>query len=405
MEEREIFHLEQEHLSLAFTNAQWKIKEAHRETGYGIRVWKDGRIGFGYCQQEEELEEATARAKELAKFSPKTRFSFTTDKGAARVKSTDKQLEKMGMEEWRGMLDQLREGAKKAEHLRIYTDIYRIKTSIENPTFQKNYKKTAFSLYVEATIKDGFGYYVYSGIGLPSQAWENIGETAARMAAETRGAKKPGAGRYDVIFSPEALRDILGVLEPSFSGDWKRKGISQWVQQQGKKVADERLSMYDDGAVAGSQIRPWDDEGVRSKKIPLLENGVMKNFLYDRETAALEGIIGEGNCERGEYAATPTVQRSNWVISPGKGIEQDDYLYIQSLHGTHTANTTTGDMGVEINSAWNVKNGKRTAVRGFLITENIFNLLNKIKSLGREINAYSDLLAPDILFGDIMVVV
>ena len=47
----------------------------------------------------------------------------------------------------------------------------------------------------------------------------------------------------------------------------------------------------------------------------MIENGVIKNFLYDHETAALDNLNGNGACSRGDYSTPPSIGNSNLVIS------------------------------------------------------------------------------------------
>lgn len=408
--ETEIYHERETAISLVFSKKQWKSKERHTAEGYGVRVLDKGRLGFSYCQEEKGLAAATQKAKALAAVAPKSRFSFTADKGKSRIKTEDRKLGTLETGELKSMLDELREGAQPyAEHIRIYAGINRSRIRIENPHWEKRYAKTGFGLYMEATVDEGYGFYHFSGIGLPEQSWKEIGQETGRMAQRMRQARRPASGEYDVMFAPEAFGSMLEVFLPSFSGDWKRRGTTPWASQIGQMAFDERFTIYEQGDAPASNARPFDDEGTPSRRKALVEKGVLKSFQYDRETAALERLVGEGGqCSREGYDNAPGIGGSNFVIAPGdtRSISEEtkEYLYIRSLHGTHTANTTTGDFGAEVNMAFHVKGETRKPMRGFLLTGNVFNLFKRIECIERTIQTYDNLRLPLILFQRLKVV-
>lgn len=406
--EEEIFYTHEQTLSLNFSKNQWKVKESHIQEGYGLRVLNDGQLGFAFCEKEDDIPKAKEQAAALAKFSPTTKFTFQTAKGQAGITTENPKLRQLQLEGLKEMLDAARQACQRdADQVRIYANVHRQKVRIQNPYLDNEYRKDAFDIYLEATAKDGFGFYHFSGLDLPPDDWEEIGERAGTMAKQMQNAGKPPAGSYDTVFSPEALGDALGILLPSFSGDWKRRGMSALREAQGKRLFHGNFSLYDDGNAEAGNRRPWDDEGTPSRKIPLIENGIVRNFLYDRETAALEGVRGDGNCNREDPTTPPAVAASNLAIGNGdwENIESEakEFLYIQSMHGTHTANTTTGEFGAEVNVAFLVKDGEWKPVRGFLVTENIFNLFKRIRGMEKKQRTYDNLIVPRILFQGVRV--
>ncbi|MBI5051193.1 hypothetical protein HZC08_00375, partial [Candidatus Micrarchaeota archaeon] len=112
------------------------------------------------------------------------------------------------------------------------------------------------------------------------------------------------------------MHDLAGFLLQSFSGELKRKNSTKIIE--GKKIFSDKLSIWEDGTMSGSMVRPFDDEGVPSEKRVLVENGIVKNLMYNRETAALEGIERGGFCTRGDYSSRPSVGRANIKIAEGK---------------------------------------------------------------------------------------
>ena len=146
-----------------------------------------------------------------------------------------------------------------------------------------------------------------------------------------------------------------------------------------------------------------------TNKIPLIENGIVKSFLFDRETASLANMKIEGSCSRAGYDTSPTIGHTNLEIGKGnvnKIDEFGDYVEIISMHGSHTSNVTSGDFGMEVNIARHVTKGGRETIpiRGFIMSGNIFNLLNKIEAIEKEQVRYANVLAPRIAFDKIRLI-
>jgi PmbA protein len=401
----EIFNSKDCGISLTFSGGEIKSREQSSESGYGLRVLKNGRLGFSYCERESLIESAAKRAVKLSKFSPKTKFSFPKISKYPKLKLVDKKIIDMDANELKGILNQVRDGLiKYAKKTRIILSSGSEEISLKNDNgLDGSYKTTSISAYCEGMKEDGFGFGYYDGTHMPKDFTE-IGERAGRMAKEMKDAKKLKKGEYRVVFRHTSMDELLNILLPSFSGENKRKKTTVLAEKKGKQAFNKKLSIYDDPLAQAGDARPFDDEGTRSKRIPLIENGIIKNFIYDRETAALEGIKKSGFCNRAHYSAMPGAGTSNIIINPGKyndlEAELIDPLVVHSLHGSHTANTTTGDFGLEVNVAFY----KNKPVRGFLLSGNIFKLLKGKIYLGKKVKTQGSLIAPLLGFENMQVI-
>ncbi len=402
---KEIYHSKSDYSSLVFSGGELKVKESGFSTGYGVRILEDGRLGFGYCQ-DENLEKALSVASRLSKFSSKSSFSFAPESKYQSVVISDPKIDPYDYETIKSFVDQAYEGAEsRGGKSRVICSMENRFTSIKNTSgFFGEYSKTGFSIYVECMDGDGFGYKSFSSSKAP-QNTHSIGNEAAEMARAMKGAKKPESGKYSLVMEIEAIETLLEILLPSFSGDWKRRSISRI--EVGKKSFSDLLTMHDDPLSPGINTHPFDDEGIPSSKRTLVENGVIQSFLYDRETAALSGVEECGSCNRESYSSQPSLSSSNIVISPGSlnnFDELDNYLEVHSAHGSHTANPTTGDFGLEASTAFLVNKGKRTPVRGFMISGNIFDFFSKISGMEKKQNVHGSLISPRIAFSDVDII-
>ncbi len=406
--DQELFYLKDKQTSLLFADGEIKIKEAHESSGYGVRVFQDNKLGFSYCDSEEDLKKTIEQAKKIARFEARG-FSFQKKSNYQKMDIFDNKIRDIEERELRDELYKIKEGVEKyTKHCRINIEVGSIQVRIENNNgLNAQYEKTGFGVYAEAMLDDGLGYSYYSSTSLPKDLLK-IGEEAGKMAKEMKGAKKLQKGTYTVVFELESLHSLINVLLPSFSGDWKRRKISMLENKIDEKMFSEKLSIYDDATAIASARKPFDDEGTASKKITLVELGAVKNFLYDLETAALDNKYLCGSCARSDYSSHPIIGHSNIIINKGDYNKFEDelgeFLIVKSLHGTHTSNLTTGDFGVEVNAGSYYKNKELRPVRGFIISGNIFNLFNSIQGMEKKTSVFEDLIAPRIAFSNIKVV-
>src|SRR4030042_5014492 len=130
-----------------------------------------------------------------------------------------------------------------------------------------------------------------------------IDDLASRVIGQLELAKGKAAvaGKVlPVIFTPRGVASaLLGPLELAFNGKTVLEGASRLKGRLREQVFDKRFSLWDDATLAyGIGSRPYDDEGVPSRRVPLVTHGVISNFLYDLQTAALAGTQSTGSGQR-----------------------------------------------------------------------------------------------------------
>jgi len=403
---QEIYSYSADSLSLSFTGGELKIKEHQSLCGHAVRALEDGRLGFAYCQDKGHIPKALEEAARMARFSVKTPFSFAPGASFQASGLHDPALDPSDFSILKGYVEIAKASASSFGGTpRVISSMDSLDVSLENSEgFSGAYRKTAFSMYIECMHADGFGFSYLSSLHRPDYISE-AGLKAADMARSMQGAGKPDSGSYTLVVELSALDSLLDALMPSFSGDWKRRDITRL--SQGKKMFSESLTIAEDGLAPAINARPFDDEGTPSTRHVLVDNGVVSSFLYDRETAALEGVHEGGACSRPAYNIAPSVSSSNLVISPGNHKDLSDigrHIELHSAHGSHTANLTTGDIGLDASVAFLVDKGERKPVKGFMVTGNVFDMFADIEAIEAHQRTYGPLIAPRIAFRGVRIV-
>ena len=242
---------------------------------------------------------------------------------------------------------------------------------------------------------------------------EWVGREAVQLAVSALKAKKTETKSTSVIFTPIALQQLLYfTLINAVKADYVQRGQSAFKGRIGEKVASENVTIYDDGLFRGG-LRTWrfDGEGVPQQKTPVIERGILRNFIYDNYTARKEGKESTGNASRAGYVSTPKVEATNFRFTPGRKTSEEllgevkDGLLVCYLQGAHSSNPASGDFSVVATPAWKIKNGEIAyATKGTMLAGNAFDILKNVSGLANNERKIGQLVAPWIRVEDVKVV-
>jgi PmbA protein len=180
----------------------------------------------------------------------------------------------------------------------------------------------------------------------------------------------------------------------------------------GERVAAETITIQDDGLYQGG-LRTWafDGEGVPHQKTPLIEKGILRNFLYDNYTAKREGKESTGNASRPGYLSTPGIEPTNFQITSGTHTseeiksEVDDGLMVYYLQGAHSSNPISGDFSVVATPAWKIRKGKIIhSTHGVMLAGNVFEMLKNVSAVANNERKIGQLISPWILVENVRVI-
>ncbi len=174
--------------------------------------------------------------------------------------------------------------------------------------------------------------------------------------------------------------------------DLASEGLSVYHKKIGQKIAGNSINIVDDATLPnrrGSFV--FDDEGVSAERTLLVENGVLKNYLYDRRMAMKDGARPTGNGRRESYRHKPICRMTNTMILPGTEDPEsilratDRGLFVKKMGGGQV-NTVNGDFVFQINSAYRIENGRLgDPVRGAILTGNGPRVLQTIDKVGKDL--------------------
>jgi PmbA protein len=238
----------------------------------------------------------------------------------------------------------------------------------------------------------------------------HIGQEAAREAVASVGGSRIETGEMDVLLKPNAVTDLLeNTICYSLSAENIQKGRSALIGKLGSKISVKELDIIDNGLLKnGIGSSRSDDEGTPSKNNCILENGILKTYLYDTYTAGKDGVESTGNAARDNYAQTTSIDVRNLMIKyPASDVvsEIKKGVIVGSVIGAHTANPISGDFSVEARNSFLVENGEITKpVKSMMISGNMFELLQNINGAGRDVRVMGNIILPTLRVAGLKVI-
>jgi predicted Zn-dependent protease len=233
-------------------------------------------------------------------------------------------------------------------------------TATKNGNFDFE-RTTGVGLSVTARTPDGTssGFFLRSHNDIAKLDTMRVARESIRKALEGRNARSIDPGVYTVILEPQAVADLLGGFSFGFNARTAEEGRSAFSSPGGKtklgeKIFDEKVTIYSD---------PWNDElpgsqsaqgGIPAERIVMVENGVLKNLIYNRYWAKQKNVEPTPGPVNTIFETSGTTQTLDQMIaSTERGILVSRLWYIRS-----TDPRTASSTGLTRDGVWWIENGK-----------------------------------------------
>ncbi|MGZ8665826.1 MAG: TldD/PmbA family protein [Solirubrobacterales bacterium] len=219
-----------------------------------------------------------------------------------------------------------------------------------------------------------------------------IAEQAARKALTLLDADPAPAGSMPVVvgggFGGVLFHEMTG---HGLEADHVQKQASVYAGKLGERVAEPLLTAYDDGRMPNE----WgtdsiDDEGTPTQKTPLIEEGRIVSFLYDRVRAGADSVASTGNGRRESFRHLPIPRMTNTYIAPGDAdpeamiADVGKGFYAASFAGGQVE-PATGDFVFGVSEGYLIEGGRVTRpCRGATLIGNCLEALAAIEAVGSD---------------------
>jgi PmbA protein len=219
---------------------------------------------------------------------------------------------------------------------------------------------------------------------------EEVGRIAAERTLRRLGARKIKTQKVPIVFDRQTAGALLDHIFDAANGDAVYRHASFLAGKLGKKTFGSNLTVIDDGTIPGGYgTRPFDGEGVPTRRTTVIENGELKNYLLNTYTAKKLGLATTGNASRG-LAGTPGIGNGNFYLKPGeksqeeiiKGVKQG--LLVTEFLG-FGVNLVTGDFSRGASGMW-IENGELAyPVEEITVAGNLGDMFSNLAEIGNDL--------------------
>ncbi len=399
VDDAEVFYVASSSVPARFEANAVKGVDANDSAGAALRVIKDGRVGFGSSSDLANPQALVDAALETAPFGAEARFEFPPALPCPDVRPYDPSAGETTLEEMVAL------GERAVAEIRAYSSDVQVEGGVgkSDSTIAVLNSKGGGAAHRRSRFQIGFQGTVIRGEDMLFTSESKSGVAAlgdpspvvASILRQLEWAKETAAAEtktMPVILMPTAIRSIiLGPLLAGLSGRSVLRETSPLVGRLGERVVDERFTLVHDPTAPGAaNARPLDDEGVPSRRLPLIERGAVSAFFYDLQTAGQAGAETTSCGERG-LGSLPEPGVSVLLVEEGEAslddliVGMDEGLIVERLLGAGQGNLLGGDFNANVLLGYKVERGRVAGrVKNTMVSGNAYRALSDLIAVGGE---------------------
>lgn len=376
------------------------------DEGVGVRVVIGKSVGFASVSSlnEKQTDEVISKALSLAKIAPPdTKFHQLPDpiKRGTRSGAFDETIMTLDsaylMEESGKIVQEAIQADKRVSYVYGFSGLdYGTFGVVNSRGVNTGDRGTGIGagIFVKAEnngeVKIGYKYIV----SREYRDFKGIGENLAKNVLSYFGSKPLGATfEGTIVFEnkivDELFSEFLGYSVSALSVQEKR---SFFADKLGKQVASKDLTIHDNPQLHdGMKTSKCDHEGIDVLQKPIIEEGVLKNYLYTSYTAYIDNVESTGNAIRSGFQGLPKTGPTNLIIQGNKNLEEmisevEKGVFIKEyVLGLGNSNIITGDFSIVAPTALLIEKGEiKHSLNTITIGGNFFQTLKNIQAIGND---------------------
>lgn len=410
-------------MSVNVLNREIETIEEASSQGAGFRIFTGGKMGFSHCNDfsDRSLEDTISRAVAFAKLTTPDENNVLPDhKGITAVADLyDPAIQGVPMDKKIKMALELESLAMNAPGITKSSGAGYSEGEAEvfignSNGIIKSYKSSGCSLGVSVVAEKGeqknTGDEYCSRVFFSDLlSLDLIAATASAKAVELLDPVMIGTQRAAVIFDPEVVRSLFGGVISALNGERILQGASFLKDFLNRQFASSLITIVDDPTLARSTgSAPFDGEGVPTRKLVLVENGIVKNFIYNSKAAKRAGTQSTGSASRGGFTSLPGIGTHKTYIQPGNSTPQEIIkgtkkgLLLKEVTG-YGVDPVSGNFSGGASGLW-IENGETAhPVKGVTIAGKASDIFNAIDMTGNDTDMNRPFAAPTIRVAEMMI--
>ena len=382
-----------EEVPVVFQDDKLRSIKVEQSTDVELRVIVNGKEGHSSTNDPRDIDGLVERALEAARFGSNVHFDFPGPQKAEDVKTYDEALKSLTKQEMVQIGEEMLTLIKEYNpEILFYAEIY---MGISHIHFA-NSRGLEFSGDT-SILGVGCDGQLIRGTDIleidHGQYWRKRNELvdhtkiARKLTEKFRLAERSvriESKEMPVIFTPGALEVLLLPLKLGFSGKNVLLGASPLGDKLGREIFDARFSLIDNPLIDyAPDSGTRDGEGVPHRVNTLVENGAVKCFLYDLDTAGRAGTKSTGN---GPGCGTTNLIIAEDDVSYSEMIKNtSEGLIVEDVIGLGQSNVINGEFSVNVNLGYKIENGEIVGrAKDIMLTGNSYEALANVSAVGKE---------------------
>ena len=226
----------------------------------------------------------------------------------------------------------------------------------------------------------------------------SLAKEAAESAVSKLGSSSYPTAATPVVLDKAVVCELMDAFMPTFFGKNIQNHMSLLEGKLGQSIAGENITISEEPQMENGLVqRRFDDEAVLCTQKNLIEKGIFRSCLYNRQSAAAAEVVSGGNGIKPSFSDEVETGYTNVLLHPGQKSREEllqemgNGLLITSVSGTFAgANAVSADFSL-IAKGYRVENGQiGSGVTQITVAGNFFEMLGRVRSIGNDLgNMYS----------------
>lgn len=405
--EYELFYSTGKSLKVSVFKGELEKFNNSKSGGVSFRGVFNGKMGYSFCEKIDEntipsLIKYAKENSELINEDEKEEI-YAGDKEYKEVKTFYEELEDVQVDEMINGCLEMEKAVLEYDSRIISCNSCTISKSLgetyiaNSKGLELKQKGNFIFAYTGALAKENdevkSGMDIFGGFNFKDFDAKKVGQKASQKALASLGAKSVPSGKYKIIFENECFIDLFSCFIGSFYAENVQKGFSLFKDKLNTKIASDLITISDEPLMEnGYNSTSFDSEGVACYNKDIVENGVLKTYIYNLKSAKKDGVKSTGNGFKGGFKGSIGTSVTNFYIKNGNTDfdtmvqNVSNGLLIKDLSGLHSGvNGISGDFSL-LAEGFLIENGKiTTPVEQITIAGNYFEMMKNIKELASDL--------------------
>ena len=388
-----------------------KQLESSQAEGTTLRLWRDGRPGLAVAYGPVEPEKLVERALALSTLNEPETIELTEAVTKPNYPDIGQSVPIEQLVTWgKQVISMIRDPYPEVLCTAEWDCEVESIRLLNSRGLDCSHTDTTLSGYIETEWVRGDDFLYVSDGQTQRDSLDPL-LLAERILMRLNWAKEnvaPPVGRVPILFTAKAADMLWGTISAALNGKQVLEGASPWSDRLHTPVMSTLLTVSQEPDI-GPFSCPFDDEGIPTRPIVFIQNGILQLFYTDLTTGRALGSGTTGNGFRTHLGSYPTPGLFNLLVKPGKlSLSEliqtlDRGLIVDQMLGGSAG--MSGDFSINVDLGYRVEKGKIVGrVKNTMVAGNVYTALKQVVELGKDTSWNGSYHIPSIIVEGLSVI-